>query len=395
MYEDNLKKPFYSAAKGIDRLDHAFWQHLTTFTVGLGITGTKDPALGAPPSGGWPAPVADGATAVDDLWHAAVNGRGKYLSASNPQEFQDALDETLNEIFASQTAPSGVAVSSFVITSGSKKYVPSFSQPQWIGDITAYDMSTGSTGGIVCKASEQLPAANLRNIFIWNGASAVEFNNTLSTDMRAAALWNLAADAPDSLINFLRGDRSLEGNGYRCRGDMPGTTVCSVRKTGEENRGLLGDVVNSMPTLIKGNVDLSYEFLPSSAAGRSTYRSFVSSKKKRSVGALFVGANDGMLHAFDDSNGKEVFAFIPQAVMGNLARLADINYGGTTDEVATNSHRYFVDGPMTESDAYLGSTWTNVLVGSTGAGGKSVFALKMDTTTPTSLNANSVMWEIN
>ena len=100
---------------------------------------------------------------------------------------------------------------------------------------------------------------------------------------------------------------------------------------------------------------------------------------------IYVGANDGMLHAFDATvgqadSGKELFAFVPPSVYTYLKELSSNTY----------DHRYFVDGPVTEGDAYLGA-WTTVLLGSPGAGAKSVFAV--DIKDPTTMGAGSVMWE--
>ena len=98
---------------------------------------------------------------------------------------------------------------------------------------------------------------------------------------------------------------------------------------------------------------------------------------------LFVGANDGMLHAFRGSDGVESFAFIPRSLLPTLGVLAAPSYG----------HRYYVDGPLTESDAFWGGAWRNLLVGSTGAGSRAVFAL--DVTSTTSMNAGNVLWELD
>jgi len=395
--EDKLKadKPYYNAAEKIDRLDHAFWQHLTTYTVGLGVTGTITDTTTIPPSVSWPQPVADGATAVDDLFHAAVNGRGKYLKASDPQEYQDAIEATLNEIFATVDAKSGVALSGFQVNSTTKRYVPSFSSPQWTGNVTA---SLLKTGEVLWDAESALPAHGQRQIYVWNGSAAESFASGMSGSITTAM-----GDSSVDLINFLRGDRSKEGglSGFRCRGDQPGTTNCSKSKDSQGNPtniGLFGDVVNSMPLLLSANVDMNYQLLKAPEAG--SYRTFIKEKKKRiaadaSTQVLLVGANDGMLHVLSDENGAEVAAFIPQVVLPNLKRLSNREYGNTTVDGDATSHRFFVDGKLLESDAYLNGAWTNVVLGSTGAGGKSVFALKFDAANPRSVTGSNLMWEIN
>jgi type IV pilus assembly protein PilY1 len=115
---------------------------------------------------------------------------------------------------------------------------------------------------------------------------------------------------------------------------------------------------------------------------------------------LYIGGNDGMLHAFRDGqaasdplDGREIFAYVPRFAIDSLAVLADKSYGQST-----KYHQYFVDGPMREADVHVpapgGSKaeWRNYLLGSAGAGGRSVFAL--DITDPGQLGVASVRWEL-
>jgi type IV pilus assembly protein PilY1 len=102
---------------------------------------------------------------------------------------------------------------------------------------------------------------------------------------------------------------------------------------------------------------------------------------------VFGGANDGMLHVFngglDSNGGKELFAFVPHAAFEHLYELTLPAY----------AHRYFVDGSPRVADAWLGAAlgWRTLAVGTTGAGGQSVFAL--DVTDPANMSASSVLWE--
>jgi type IV pilus assembly protein PilY1 len=103
---------------------------------------------------------------------------------------------------------------------------------------------------------------------------------------------------------------------------------------------------------------------------------------------IYVGSNDGFLHGFNALTGQELFAYVPGAVIPNLSLLSDPNY----------AHRYYVDGSPAAWDAYFGigggsASWRTVLTGTTGAGGKSVFAL--DVTDPAAFSASKVLWEIN
>jgi type IV pilus assembly protein PilY1 len=101
---------------------------------------------------------------------------------------------------------------------------------------------------------------------------------------------------------------------------------------------------------------------------------------------IYVGANDGMLHAFradtgDANSGKEIFAYVPAAVYDNLSKLTAPSY----------VHKPFVDGSLSAGDAYVGGTWKTVLLGGLGGGGKAIFAL--DITNPTAMGVSQVMWE--
>jgi len=118
---------------------------------------------------------------------------------------------------------------------------------------------------------------------------------------------------------------------------------------------------------------------------------------------VYVGANDGMLHAFDgrllaDGGGVERFAYIPNSVLGHMGNLL-LPYVPADGNAQEFSHRYYVDGPVVVSDAYYAGGWETVLVGTTGAGAKGVFALNVsDAANPTStqpFSASDRLWEIN
>ncbi|WP_165421966.1 pilus assembly protein [Pseudoxanthomonas winnipegensis] len=137
----------------------------------------------------------------------------------------------------------------------------------------------------------------------------------------------------------------------------------------------------------------------------TSYKAFLTRKAGRTP-AVYVGANDGMLHGFDASTGNggnELFGFVPYSARQHLGELAD-PVTSTTNATSGFQHRYFVDGPVSVGDAYYGGAWRTVAIGSTGAGGASetnagtlpqgsVFAL--DVTDPTAVSAASVLWELS
>jgi type IV pilus assembly protein PilY1 len=383
------------------RTDPAFWQHLVTYTIGFGVVGTLNPAedLAELTAGTkvWPDPATNNTAKIDDLWHAAVNSRGRYLSASNAKQYADALKDIVDEIRSINGSESGVAVSAKAISASSsaRKYVPTFSSAMWSGDVEAIPFSaTNNNQSASWHASEHIPGFANRNIVVFNSAAtrvpkSLAFSWDSMTASMKTQLFGANANASASanlginLVKYLRGDRSLEGNGFRQRASP------------------LGDIVNSAPVLVKDQFDGQYDFLPASlSTARSSYRQFLAAKKLREA-QLFVGANDGMLHAFSDSTGAESFAFIPGSVLGKMKLLSQSGY----------THDYYVDGPVVESDVYDtgASKWRNLVVASLGAGGKALFAINVPvvawatgTDKPAALSAstsapgaNDVMWEVN
>ena len=171
-------------------------------------------------------------------------------------------------------------------------------------------------------------------------------------------------------LNWLRGDKTNE-----------------VRNSGifrNRTTTVLGDIINSDP-IFSYTESYGYTSLPVTAAGQSTYAAFVSGKSSRPP-MVYDGANDGMLHAFradtgNASSGKELFAYVPAAVYGNLSSLTEPAY----------LHKYFVDGSASIGDAYLASNWKTVLLGGLGKGGKAIYAL--DISTPDAFTNSQVLWE--
>jgi type IV pilus assembly protein PilY1 len=103
---------------------------------------------------------------------------------------------------------------------------------------------------------------------------------------------------------------------------------------------------------------------------------------------IYVGANDGMLHAFSGATGRELFAYIPRGVYNNLLALTDRYYAG--------NHKFFVDGSPSVGDVYYGSAWHTVLAGGENAGGNSIYAI--DVTSPASLTtetalSSAILWD--
>lgn len=360
----------------------AFWQHMVNFTVAMGLSGTLNPDVDLP---ALQAGTKDWTSnKIDDLWHAAVNSRGDYFSAKDPDELATAIRSSLNKAAERELREAGVATAATVLEANNRKYVPKYKTALWSGDVEAFALdATGQTTARVWSAASKLPSWNLRNIVTWDSGLSTPAGATftyanLSTGSRSAlgGAFNTA-----TFVNFIRGDRSRESS-----------EDLRVRES------ILGDFINTTPVYAKDTVESSYLALPSLG---SSYALYVNGIKKTRHGTLYVGGNDGMLHGFKETrgaapaeDGKEIFAYVPRAVYGSLSNLASRTYG-TTD----NYHTYFVDGPLQEADVHVkapgagSASWRNYLFGSTGAGARAVFAL--DITDPTALSKSSVRWEIS
>lgn len=319
------------------------------------------------------------------LQDAAQYGNGLYLQANTATQLTTALQSAINHVFSTSSSSSSVASNSTRLNTETKIYQAKFNSLQWSGELLASPLnSDGSVGSSTSNAANNMPAPNDRTIytykpgstpagvpFTWTGGG-LPGTTSLSASQQTALNTNISATV-DNLgiqrVAYLRGDRSLEvqnGGTFRNRASTTGGSP-------------LGDIVNSDPHFV-GTPDYRYHLLPGTEG--TSYRTFRdSSSYKNRPPMLYVGANDGMLHAFNANSLTESFAFIPNAVFANLSALTATNYG----------HKFYVDGSPKSGDAYIGGGWKTVLVSGLRAGGKSVFAL--DVTNPSGFSANNVLWE--
>lgn len=363
--------------------DPAYWQHMVNFMVGFGVDGKLNPKTDLPL-------LTDGTKSwgddrIDDLWHAAVNSRGEYFSAKNATDLAAAIKSSLNSAVERELKEAGVAAAATILEAGNRKYIPKYRTGVWSGDVETYSLDElGQAGAKLWSATEKMPAWDQRKIYAWDPGQSTPRGVTFTWANLSTASRTAAQATTSTLIDYFRGDTSNEGTEagqYRARA------------------AVLGDIINSTPVFAKDGIIEPYSKLPGTLG--TSYVTFLDTKSKRD-GVLYVGSNDGMLHGFVDSrghkdragdDGKEIFAYIPRAVFPNLKTLSDKTYG-TTD----NYHKFFVDGPLVERDAFVvppaggAAEWRNYLVGSLGAGGRAVFAL--DVTDPTKLDQTAIRWEI-
>jgi type IV pilus assembly protein PilY1 len=368
--------------------DPATWQHMVSYFVGLGLTNTlTNPAWGGDTYSGdysalvagtksWPAASSGSANNVYDMWHAAINSRGEFFSADSPDSLLTALQSIVTRINETSTASASQAISSPLTDSdysSANSYIPSFSSEDWSGTLIKYERTTSATTE-AWNAQTLLDASYPSGNTAYANRPIYMAGGTASNGLQSFAWANLSSAQQTTLnkaldstvdsngskrLSWLRGDRSNEGTLLRSRGHI------------------LGDIVDSTPVLV--TTPSSPVAKMNALVGDTSYSDFKTTWASRAT-RVYVGANDGMLHAFDD-DGKETFAFIPSSVISNLYKLMDPDY-------TSGAHQYYVDGTPTVADVYFSNAWHTVLVGTLRGGGRALFAL--DITDPANVK---LLWE--
>ena len=305
-----------------------------------------------------------------DLRPSRAGEANTYFLQSDARGVLSAFEDIFSRASTAAYNIGGVANDSKSLKIVDTIYQGKFDTSDWSGDLEA---SFASTKALKWSAANRLDAmsapATSRNIVVGKAGAT---SNPAATDFTWGAIEGslqtaLGTTAADGLgqdrLNYLRGDKSKEGSPFRKR------------------TKLLGDIINS---------GVVYSGKPGTDISSASYASFFSTNAARTP-AVFVGSNDGMLHAFNAGTGDELFAYIPSWLGPKLAALTSASYGS-----ATNPHQSYVDSIPVVAEAQLGSAgtaadWKTVLVGGTGGGGQGVFAL--DITNPSDFSASKVMWE--
>jgi type IV pilus assembly protein PilY1 len=482
--------------------DNNLQQHMTTFTLGLGASGKMNYSssyltdtsgdyvavkLGSPADStatppicpwqaddtvcNWPVPGMSSSNGlienIDDLWHAAVNGRGAYFSATDPASLSSGLSNALAGINARKGAAAAAATSTLNPVAGNNyAFVASYTTVAWkgnleargintntgavsesaswclenvvagncpspgtvvaedAGDTTAYYCVTPNSvicnGGILdgsdCKVQVATSCSGTMSNLVGdvsdtrtiktassNGTALIDFDyaNLTATQksyfstshISALSQWTgldgtqKTAAAGENLVNYLRGQY-----GYEDR-----TANAVANRLYRYREAVLGDALESEPAFM-GPPVFNYPY--------PGYSSFKSVQANRD-GVVYMGTNDGMMHAFyaqdsagvtppcvigatagEHCGGEEAWAYVPSMVIPNLWKLADTNYA--------TQHTNYVNGSPITSDVCTANcsntanaVWKTIMVASLNGGGRGYYAL--DITDPAS---PALLWEL-
>ncbi len=351
--------------------------------------------------------------AVDDLWHASMDTRGKFISAQSPAAVRDGIRSVINSILDAVLPSGSQSVAGAHLGAGSLTYAPSFqssdSGTDWTGTLIGNKLlADGSLGPQVFDSGALLtakgdPLRSSRDIIIVKTPG-----NSLTRQAVPLSSGTPGSFGPDEATQLAF--FGLSQAPFHAKYDpnpassifatvpmvidyVKGVASNEQRNSGTfRNRtGVMGDVINSIPEVSSATDDYGYQDdLTAADQGGAVYAAFLASKATRSPSIMvYLGANDGMLHAFNGTSvagkGQEVFGLIPNSVANKLGKLLDPTY----------VHNFYVDGNMNVQDAFVNGGWKTVLVGSTGVGGSGMFALDVsDPSTFAASYSSTVMWEL-
>jgi type IV pilus assembly protein PilY1 len=392
-------------ASGKDDAPH---QHMTTFALGFGIdglmkyqegyetaltgdyaniiTGASNCAWAPGVICNWPQARGNDPTALDDLWHTAVNGRGTYFSAHDPSSLFQGISNALSSVAIRTGSAAASSTSSPNITQTDRFiYSSTYRTQLWDGEIVAQQINTadGSIDPVILWSAQTLldddvlASTDIRTIHVFDAGGTNKLKpfsyTTLSASERShftnqvCATTTPAVSPPEPLIQCTLGmpdaDKVAANDAQNLIPYLRGQTAQeSLLYRAREHA--LGDTVNSTPAYVR---------IPSFSYKDTGYSAFKSAQANRTP-ILYVAANDGMLHAFNGNTGDETWAFVPKSIFPTLYKLAATDY--------ENNHNYYVDGSPVTMDIFdnVASAWKTIIVGGLNSGGRGYYAL--DVTDP-------------
>jgi len=364
-YIDPLRPNFGAAANVADEMLTNLG--VKTFVIGFGdAAGTNKPSL-------------------NDI--ASKGGTGNAWFAATKEQLLTALQTIFELIKADKVARS----SPVVTRSRDRLYRGYFNFKGWMGHLVAYNLNTdgtvkgevpwddGASSGKGGDAGWIMKNKGRAKVYTWIdnivNPARLDFDDKKTNVDKLDSFVNPSGEdingdgkpKPDwkdakTIINFILDadyDDSKDG----------GTHGAGYHKGKRDANWLLGDIYHSSPLII-GAPPLN---LPD-APFPQKYSKYKEDNKTRET-LVYVGANDGMLHAFKDSDGAEKFAIIPKNLLGKLKELR-------------SAHQFYIDSSPRAYDVFFGGSWRTVVMSGERGGGNYYFAV--DVTDPSD---PKILWE--
>jgi type IV pilus assembly protein PilY1 len=381
------------------------------------------------------------------LSEAAINGDGRYFTTSDHDELIDQLSEALQEIIERSSSLTAATVPSSRTAFGDGFYtaffVPSATEPFWPGHLQAYrlseDLSVLDAAGDPAldattnqfveprnpfwDAADQLQAQATRTLYTSASGARMDFDTSsidytlLGIDVADDAFGNPDPGLPAPEWSAYPFDPSIPDGTPEQLADtlvdyISGKDVWdedSDTDTTENRAVVLGDIFHSNPIAIgppPAALTAEEGFGPVSTSG--TFQNLHQQRQR----VIYVGANDGMLHALDGGDfntgdnpgtpqteegyydlgtGNEEFGYVPGFLLDKLKMIPR----------NTPRSNYYVDGSPSAADVWFpsgssdlnkdGTEWATILVTAVRQGGHGYFAL--DVTDPSDASYPGLLWE--
>ncbi|MFO7709687.1 MAG: PilC/PilY family type IV pilus protein [Desulfobacterales bacterium] len=292
------------------------------------------------------------------LYNTAVNGGGEYFTAENYSELKESFSQIMSSIVeknACYVAPVVPISRMNRVYAGDKIYLGFFKPQQsgrWIGNVKRYRLNDQGRLYDVFNQEATTPDGLIKdNAQSWwtslgydgpavEKGGAAEVLNLLIDSGGARNVYTYAGSANKTLTHA--------DNAFLSANELITNTLLGVDASQRQalfdtvRAGGFGDIIHSEPAVV---AYLGPDNLPGTADDKTL---------------IFVGANDGLLHCFDDDTGQELWSFVPPEHLGRLKRLNDAD------------HDYFVDGSPV---VFYGSGNQKILVVGARRGGESFTAL--------------------
>ena len=290
---------------------------------------------------------------TNDPGNLALSGYA--FITSSPDELRAALKRAVEMIREVNFSFSQASVASSRIQDENYLYEGSFQpitgDPFWLGHLRKFAINNdGTVGAVIWDAGSVLQArsAGTRNIRTLIGGSLQAFTTSIEPSK-----FGITDDSlRDMIVGFFRGETAYNQENWK-----------------------LGDVFRSNPISVGTPSYYYIDYVDKSSATCNAFCTFRNNHPRTSAAGnrlILAGANDGQIRAFKTSDGQEAWSFIPPNFLSKLKNIAHSSHP------ASLTHQYFVDGPITVADVWLGSgtgesktysDWKTLLVFGEGRGG--------------------------